>query len=206
MGSVSSIASSRSKSFRTDARVLSFASDLPLTAIYIFKKALILLQTISARYPSSSTTAQPFPVPSHPGLPIFSDNVIPTLLLHLGLFRLPSSHPLSAKFPTIPASASNPLLCPTPAEGADKDNKAPEGGPVLNLEEMTVLRAAAVHAVQRTVEFVKEGGMNEEKGCEWMKGEKGVDEAGLDACVWMGGKERADWRKVERFVGDSIYF
>lgn len=72
---------------------------------------------------------------------------------------------------------------------------------------MTTLRAAAVHAVQRAVEFVREGGMETQEGCAWMNdGGKGVDEAGLDAVVWMGGKERADWRKVERFVGDSVFF
>ena len=42
------------------------------------------------------------------------------------------------------------------------------------------------------------------EGCEWMKEE--INETGLDGCVWTGGKDRADWRKVERFVGDSIFF
>ena len=171
----------------------------PLSAVYLFKKAMILLQTLSARFPPSPT--QTFPIPQHPGLPIFSDNVIPTLLLTLGLFRLPPSHPLTSKFPSVPCTD---LLTPTPTPTEGEKSNSPLGGPVLDFEEMTILRAAAVHAVQRTVEFVRGGGMDEEEGCDWMEEE--MDEAGLDAVVWMGGKERADWRKVERFVGDSIYF
>ncbi|KAL7410582.1 hypothetical protein BDY24DRAFT_399522 [Mrakia frigida] len=182
--------------------------------VYLFKKAMILLHTLSLRYPSSSTsTPQPFPVPSTSSfLPIFSDNVIPTLLLHLSLFTLPASSSLSQKFPPIPPASSNPLLSPTgPSEpnasvSAQEGPKSssPLGGPVLNLEETTVLRAAAVYAMQRTVEFVREGGMDGVEGCEWMKEE--VNETGLDGCVWTGGKERKDWRRVERFVGDSKFF
>lgn len=74
----------------------------------------------------------------------------------------------------------------------------------MSVVEATVLRAAAVHAIQRTVEFVREGGMDGVEGCAWMKGE--VTETGLDGVVWTGGKEREDWRAVERFAGDSVFF
>jgi len=179
---------------------------------------MILLHTLSLRYPSTSSTPQPFHVPSTTTfLPIFSDNVIPTLLLHLSLFSLPPTHSLASKFPSIPSASTNPLLSPTPPSPSEPDasveeskstktksSSSPVGGPVLTVEETTVLRAAAVYAVQRTVEFVKEGRMDGVEGCEWMKEE--ITETGLDGCVWMGGKDRADWRKVERFVGDSIFF
>lgn len=49
--------------------------------------------------------------------------------------------------------------------------------------------------------------MDAEEGCEWMKeGENQLTATGVDGYIWSGGKDRWDWRKLERFVCDSAFF
>ena len=55
----------------------------PLAVVYIFKKALFLLNAISLRFSPSSPPSDPplevtFPIPDIRDLPIFADNVIPS--------------------------------------------------------------------------------------------------------------------------------
>lgn len=170
----------------------------------MFKKAFFLVHSVCLRFTSSDSN--PFPtLPSNTTtfLPTFADNVIPSLCLLLNLVELPSTSSILSKFPAIPAAASNPLLKPfSPSES--NDETPPKGGPELTTEEATILRASTVYGLKACVEYVQAGGMDDVEGCGWMK--DGLSETGLDGFVWAGGKDRKDWRRLERFVADSIYY
>ncbi|KAF7321469.1 NAD+ kinase [Mycena kentingensis (nom. inval.)] len=61
--------------------------------IFCFKKALFLCKAISIRF--GSANPPPFPVPSTTSLPILSDNVVPSLLLHLRVIDMSASQQLA---------------------------------------------------------------------------------------------------------------
>ncbi|KAI5481248.1 DUF2419 family protein [Pseudohyphozyma bogoriensis] len=122
--------------------------------VYLFKKAFFLLNAIAERFASPSTSAIagddeeedaarifPFPVPVVSGLPIFADNVIPTMLLHLNILTLPPSSAISYPF--------------TPSRS-------------LSFSDAYRLRAAAVDACSTIVARARE--LASEPGREWLSG------------------------------------
>lgn len=176
----------------------------PSAAIYLFKKALILVHTVSLRF-APAGAASAFPCPDTTALlPVFSDNVIPSLLLSSGLVTLPADSPILAAFPRIEPGPTNALLKAKTDRAASKQTPAPLGGPVLTVQQATLLRAAAVFACERLAEFARAGGVDEVDGCAWVKDD--VTATGVDGYVWAGGKAKPEWRKIERFVCDSIFY
>ncbi|KAI5481262.1 DUF2419 family protein [Pseudohyphozyma bogoriensis] len=122
--------------------------------VYLFKKAFFLLNAIAERFASPSTSAIagdneeedaarifPFPVPDVSGFPIFADNVIPTMLLHLNILTLPPSSAISYPF--------------TPSRS-------------LSSSDAYRLRAAAVNACSSIVARARELAL--EPGREWLSG------------------------------------
>lgn len=166
-----------------------------LIAVYIFKKALLLIHVIYLRFSSSS----PFPVPETSMLPVFSDNVLPSMLVHLGIIDLSTSDPklgLVGIFPEF----SDALLGPAPAK---EKKEVPKAGPVLTTDQAYILRAAAVEACEEIVKAARLLQVTDES-LLWMNT---ISLPELDAWLWAGAKDRDDYRRLERFVTiDTEFF
>ncbi|TFY75336.1 hypothetical protein EWM64_g8675 [Hericium alpestre] len=177
--------------------------------IYCFKKALFLINGVAIRFGSKSTP--PFPVPETSHLPVFSDNVLPSILIHLGVIDFSASPTLSSLFPgagsedslaTLLAEAPEPS---TPSQsGAEK--QIPKEGPEVSAEQAYILRAASIDACELIVEYARSMDVAElkEKNLEWIKDIRLPD---LDTWIWAVAKDRPDYRKLERFVlRNSLWF
>ena len=169
---------------------------------------------MALRYTQSPNSS--IPIPRTENLPIFSDNVIPSLLVHLGVIDLSSSTPsfgLKEIFPSAGKKETLDLLLdnapPVPEKGKEPKKAPPREGPVLTTKQAFTLRAAAIDACELIVqtaqgleerELVGENG----KDLSWLKS---ITLPELDAWIWAVAKDRADYRALERFVlRRSTYF
>lgn len=167
--------------------------------VYCFKKALFLIHAVKIRFGSSP----PFHIPNTAQAPVFTDNVLPSLLVHLGVLDLSgaTSHDLHDLFPGAESEDRiNTLLAlpPEASQGVAQDTKKtpPKDGPVLTTEQAYLLRAAAVHACERIVQYARgDGQLSKEQA--WLKD---ITLPELDMWLWAVAKDRPDYRKLERFV------
>ncbi|KAI0371087.1 hypothetical protein BV20DRAFT_993869 [Pilatotrama ljubarskyi] len=177
--------------------------------VYCFKKALLTLHAVALRFGGSESSSVPVPRTSH--LPIFADNVIPSLLIHLGVIDLSNADP-ALGLPQLFPDAQKPerlhalLTVAEPADPATKKGKeVPKEGPLLTVEQAYVLRAAAIDACELIVEMAKglETGSLEEE-LSWLRS---ITLPELDAWIWAVAKDRPDYRKLERFaLRNTAYF
>jgi hypothetical protein len=181
-----------------------------LSAVYCFKKALFLINGVAIRF--SSHTDPPFPIPKTSHLPVFTDNVLPSMLIHLGVIDLsPCDATLAALFPGAGASqALDSLLALAPAQPsvtAERVPKAiPKGGPVLTVEQAYILRAAAIDACELIVQYAQAMDASElnDDGLAWVKN---ITLPDLDTWICAVAKDRTDYRRLERFVlTKTLYF
>jgi hypothetical protein len=197
---------------------------LPFAAIYCFKKALFLINAIVIRFGAKSESdpsgPSSFPIPHTSHLPVFADNVLPSILIHLGVIDLStatcassaSSLALASLFPAIHgaaaanlniAAAADPALSllaaapeqPPPSARITKVDAFDEG-PVLTPAQSYVLRAAAIEACERTVSHAHAMGAAG-RGAAWLKD---VTLPDLDIWLWAVAKDRTDYRSLPRFV------
>ena len=136
------------------------------TAVYCFKKALLTIHAVALRFGNSPNTA--VPVFNTATLPIFSDNVIPSLLIHLGVIDLSTSSPalgLTTAFPGAGSKKSlSTLLATALPQPKDKSTGVPKEGPILTVQQAYVLRAAAIDACELIVDTAKNLGNNDLQG------------------------------------------
>ncbi|KAI0633658.1 hypothetical protein C8Q77DRAFT_1217987 [Trametes polyzona] len=178
--------------------------------VYCFKKALLTLHAIALRFGKSESSSVPVPRTAH--LPIFSDNVIPSLLVHLGVIDL-SHADASLGLPQLFPDAQDParleaLLSatdPVDPAAAKKNKEVPKEGPLLTVEQAYVLRAAAIDACELIVEQAKTLDTSGVEGdFSWLKD---ITLPELDAWIWAVAKDRPDYRKLERFaLRNTPYF
>jgi len=171
--------------------------------VYCFKKALFLINGVSIRF--SSLSPPPFPVPETSHLPVFTDNVLPSMLIHLGVIDLSEcdralASVFSGENGAVPID-SLLSLPPTQANEPSRDDPRPlpKAGPILTYEQAYVLRAAAVDACElfvQTARSISDTGLRT-NGVEWFKD---ITLPDLDTWVWAVAKDRQDYRKLERFV------
>ncbi|KAG8874943.1 hypothetical protein FRB97_005519 [Tulasnella sp. 331] len=179
--------------------------------VYIFKKALFLVHAIALRFQPSSTDADPstatsIPIPDTTSLPIFSDNVIPSMLVHFGILDLSS-----VAFAKLASAFPDPkLIVPTLLSAARSDSKTsvkfepPEDGPQLSVEESYVLRAAAINACEIIVAAAKEIEVPDDKEKErWLRS---ITLPEIDGWLWAVAKDRPDYRKLSRYVTKPTIF
>ncbi|KAF8518733.1 hypothetical protein JB92DRAFT_3141917 [Gautieria morchelliformis] len=174
--------------------------------VYIFKKALFLLHGIALRFSSRAAAKDSgsdgsIPVPDTSSLPVFSDNVLPSILIHLGIIDLSqcTSPRITGQFKR--ADHLDALLQPQPtvSAGMMKMQKIRGDGPVLTEAEAYILRASAIEACEVIVEEARNA-----TGCGWLRK---LTLPELDGWLWAGAKDRADYRELGRFVlRDTAYF
>ncbi|EIN11942.1 hypothetical protein PUNSTDRAFT_62993 [Punctularia strigosozonata HHB-11173 SS5] len=176
--------------------------------VYCFKKALFLIHAIAVRF-----TTAPFPIPETSHLPVFTDNVIPSMLVHLGVIDLSTSAEslgLRRLFGG-PEDADREKLksllaaAPDHPAGAQKQKVVPKEGPVLTTDQSYILRAAAIDACEMMIEVAPGDHEQDVKDdISWIKSMTLPD---LDMWLWAVAKDRPDYRSLERFVvKDTVYF
>ncbi|KAF8972935.1 hypothetical protein BDZ97DRAFT_1900797 [Flammula alnicola] len=178
--------------------------------IYCFKKALFLVHAITIRF--GSISPPPFPIPSTSHVPVFSDNVLPSLLIHLGVIDLSASASLSALFPGAGSEENlKSLLGPAPPSTTPPvrgSKSVPKEGPFLTADQSYILRAAAIDACELIVEVAQslEPGslVAGKEHADWISK---ITLPDLDMWIWAVAKDRSDYRALERFVArNTVYF
>jgi len=158
-------------------------------AVYIFKKALLMIHLVNLRFSSSP---HDFVVPDTSQLPVFSDNVVPSILVHLGIIDL-SSATLGLDKLSLDVDA-DVLLQPAPS--AEETAKgAPKEGPVVTSEQSYALRAAAIHACEVVVSTARSMTIADQN-LLWVNA---ITLPELDGWLWAGAKDRVDYRRLGRF-------
>ncbi|KAH7915229.1 hypothetical protein BJ138DRAFT_1077926 [Hygrophoropsis aurantiaca] len=176
-------------------------------AVYCFKKALFLIHAVTIRFGASASP--PFPIPDTSQAPVFTDNVLPSLLVHLGVLDLSeASYTLSTVFPDAGSEEKlSTLLAAPPSSDTPAPNtkKAPpKGGPILTSDQAYILRAAAVDACELIVKFAREVDISTlDDDVKWIKD---ITLPDLDIWLWAVAKDRPDYRKLERFVLQHTVF
>lgn len=125
--------------------------------VYLYKKAFFLLQAISMRLGDKVPS-----IPSTQALPMFVDNVLPTMLIHLGVVDLSQSSSKALKAWGEEAKKTPPAQAVESAKG-----DPPAEGPRLKKEDAYIVRAAALDAGSVVVQRARE--LASEPGKEWMK-------------------------------------
>ncbi|KAF5351830.1 hypothetical protein D9756_007403 [Leucocoprinus leucothites] len=183
--------------------------------VYCFKKALFLIHAIKVRFGTISPL--PFPIPSTKDNPVFTDNVIPSMLIHLGVLDLSQAPGLSGLFPSANSEQSlRDLLGPAPEvksnpkiQPRQASTKAPKEGPVLSNDQAFKLRAAAIDACEMIVSHARSLGASspeplEQGSTAWIR-EITLPE--LDMWLWSVAKDRSDYRALERFAQrDTVFY
>lgn len=175
--------------------------------VYCFKKALFLIYAIVIRFGIRSTP--PFPLLNTSQIPVFTDNVLPSMLVHLGVVDLSRStaHGLHTIFPNAADKAQiDSLLQPLPkSHTSDSEKLFPTEGPALNLEQAYVLRAAALDACERIVHVARTLDPDSlQADQKWIQS---ITLPELDLWLWAVAKDRADYRTLERFtLRDTVFF
>jgi hypothetical protein len=149
---------------------------------------------------------------------VFADNVLPSILIHLGIIDLSSAAPaLTTLFPAAragdgdsaavadravhtPTTLTTALLLAAAPEPAAPPARVSAGvpaeGPTPTLAQAYVLRAAAIEACERIVAYAH--AMNTAgRGAPWLKD---VTLPDLDIWLWTIAKDRADYRALPRFA------
>ncbi|KAJ3539263.1 hypothetical protein NMY22_g4810 [Coprinellus aureogranulatus] len=114
--------------------------------VYIFSKAIFLLDVISTRF--GSITPPPFPIPDVQSLPISADGVVPSILVRLGIIDLSSSDMLRSLWPEVSDEDVRSYL--SQQEGVAAGTRVQ--GPSVSLVQAFCLRAAAIVACETIVE------------------------------------------------------
>ncbi|KAG5719453.1 hypothetical protein E4T56_gene20646 [Termitomyces sp. T112] len=117
--------------------------------IYCFKKALFLIHAIVIRF--GSISPPPFPLPKTTQTPVFTDNVLPSMLIHLGVIDLSTSE-LATLFPDAGSVEKLEPLLGTYSGSVSLAEVVPQEGPNVTTNQAYVLRAAAVDACELMVE------------------------------------------------------
>lgn len=183
--------------------------------MYVFKKALFLCHAIVLRFgPSSSRpTKSQLPIPDTSTLPVFSDNVLPSMLVYFGVLDLSqSSGSLRNAFPVIDLAPL--LLEPEPSvDGSKRDSafrpKVVADGPTLSAEDAYALRAAAIDACEVIVRTAREiGNATGDDALSTAEATilREITLPEVDGWIWAVAKDRADYRLLPRFVQRGTVF
>jgi len=181
-----------------------------IIAVYCFKKALFLVHAIEIRF--GSISPPPFPIPSTQDNPIFTDNVIPSMLIHLGILDLSQAPGLNTLFPSAHSEESlQSLLGLLPNVISDQQislHTSIKKGPSLSNAQAFKLRAAAIDACGMIISQAHSLGVSgpeeNQEPLDWIRE---ITLPGLDMWLWSVAKDRPDYRALERFAQrDTVFY
>ena len=172
-----------------------------VAAVYCFKKALFLIHAVVIRFGSESPP--PFPIPITTQCPVFTDNVVPSMLIHLGVIDLSGSAGLSTLFSNAGSAERLTVLLDMFQDNASSNTAAGEG-PILTVDQSYILRAAATDACELITNEAKTIPLPEDGSLDWIRD---ITLPELDTWIWAVAKDRADYRLLERFaLKDTVFF
>ena len=176
------------------------------TAIYCFKKALFLIHAINIRF--GSLSPPPFLIPDTSHLPISSDDVLPSLLVHLGVIDLSSSPLFPNSVSRSEESVEALLQLPLPSSNSEHGKKQSyEAGPVVTTDQSYTLRASAIDACELIVEAARTLDVDSFGDSEKLSWINEITLPELDMWIWAVAKDRPDYRALPRFAfKDTVYF
>jgi hypothetical protein len=127
-------------------------------------------------------------------LPVYSDNVLPSMLVHLGVLDLKSAGSLpSCTFSGV--AVNGVLLQAAPVTGTNALEVSVTEGPLVTFHDATVLRAGAVVACERFVHLSRTRFGRE------------LTLPQIDAWLWSVAKDRPDYRSLPRFsLRNTVFF
>ena len=147
--------------------------------VYVLKKAFFLLYSLYARF--STKSSFPHKLPDPKWLPMFVDNVIPTMIKHFGILDYSQSN-----IPVLQAWAES-------SGAAQQDGAGVTEGPTFTREEAYRVRAASLDAGRAVVERAQALGSE----VPWLAS---LTEADLDGYLWAVAKDEPALRRVPRLV------
>lgn len=157
--------------------------------MYVFKKAMFLVHAIAVKFGAGSGVG----VPDTSQMPVFSDNVLPSMLVHLGVLDL-SGGPLCLReaFPDAGSAETAERLYTAPTSSAQPGaGTASHDGPALGARDAYILRAAAADACEMIVRVAGQDMTLPE----------------LDGWLWSVAKDRRDYRELARFAErGTVYY
>ncbi|KAG0329425.1 hypothetical protein BG004_002337 [Podila humilis] len=141
--------------------------------LFVFKKALLLASSLERKF---GTSEEIFRFTDLAKSPIFADNVIPTMMVHLGILVLPENlkHTM-------------------------------EDGKPTSVEESYRLRAAAIDGCREIAEVANKGRDGKKVGAVDF-GIKGMNTADLDVYIWRVAKEPHYRKVPRFACKDTIFF
>ncbi|KAK0523419.1 hypothetical protein OC835_006267 [Tilletia horrida] len=157
--------------------------------VYLFKKAFFLLFALRVRLAKISADLK---VPDIASLPMFVDNVIPTMLVHYKILQFGPSAPESLRSWAQAAQAEQP----SSSDAGAPAKAPPTEGPLLSKEDAYRVRAAALDAgtvVVARMQSIIQNNAN----LAWLSTASEVD---LDGYLWAVAKDDPKLRKVPRLV------
>ncbi|KAJ9093699.1 hypothetical protein QFC21_006295 [Naganishia friedmannii] len=176
----------------------------PPEPVYIFKKVFFLLFALHQRLPLRKSEGEKVPrVPAPSVLPMFVDNVLPTMSVHLGFVDLSE-----CTLPALRAWGATSTATTASTADADQSTEATKGGrkkiqegPSLTRAEAYVVRAATVDAgriaVERAHALAAPAASDGDNALGWLAQ---MTEADLDGYLWSVAKDDPELRKVPRMV------
>ena len=161
---------------------------LSCQGIYVFKKAFFLIRALSKRF--ATVSPLPFPIPNTDNIPVMADNVVPSMLIHLGVINLQAAHRIT--FQTMFQLRDRDSLLALPI--ASSSDVEPSESPLVSAAEAYILRAAAIDACERIVGSARR--LRAPADLDWIKN---ITIPGLDMWLWGIAKDRKDYRSLPRF-------
>jgi hypothetical protein len=158
----------------------------------VFKKAFFLVLAVVNRF-SKSQGGLGVPLPDIARLPVMSDNVLPSLLVYLGVIKLEACT-IGSLAKAFPSADREKLLSPRSVDTKQPDEASFQEGPVVPAFEAYVLRAAAIDACEKIVGATRSLG---ETFPDWLSQ---MTRSQLDMWLWSVAKDRIDYRLLPRFA------
>ncbi|CDR88850.1 uncharacterized protein SPSC_05682 [Sporisorium scitamineum] len=176
--------------------------------VYLFKRIFFLLHSLHLKFPNHHHPSSLHIPNTTPYLPMFVDNVLPTLCVYHHLLSPPPTLPrnMQTLHNWITQNHHHHHLTELTRTNHDHtDQTIVVEGPQLTVDETYAVRAATLNVgrvvVERAKVLAEEGGGV--GGREWLAG---LNEVDLDGYLWAVAKDDATLRKVPRFRFASVHF
>ncbi|KAJ9474984.1 Queuosine salvage protein [Pseudozyma hubeiensis] len=165
--------------------------------VFLFKRIFFLLHSLRLRFGEKQEWFVP---DTKRTLPMFVDNVLPTMCVWLNMFSVPAEAPkgMETMYEWVRTKHCNADL---PREKLTAGGK--DAGPELSQDETYAIRAATLNVGRVVVERAKELAKEGKEGSEWLAE---LNEVDLDGYLWSVAKDDEALRSIPRLVFRSIHF